>query len=480
MNVTDLLWTVTGVYRRRLEKSAAALIAVERSLRTDTHRVPGADEFLELYQWLSRADAEHFTQVWSDPAAYYWVRRTVHFLAAIHGAPLDTLEQAHCAEVGSSGPIEALRSHLGEFKRFVLAAAMISGIDFSFTEPYAATLPLSLPGTDLNLAGSGRLTIRGFRQGRIDAKNLEEIQIETCPTVEVGGFRLTLNPRLFNLSGLGFAGDWTQLPLEFQAQHSELVTDALSAIARLQPSTFSHFRKAIRAIALKPAREGNFSSISSSELPGAFVCSVPCDPYELAATFIHEFHHNRLYFIEETGPFFELAGEDAQNDAIDGENHYSPWRDTPRPLHGLLHALYVYLPVFRFWGAAVREGGLIGPRLSYARDQLGRIPFQFQVGVNQLRRHARFTSFGSMLFEQMARETADAELEAHALGVTLATPAMSLRANGIFRPTMCEGDSRQLTVGETLFGHLERSDIRGECAEEKLLLIRCNRIAVDR
>ncbi len=465
MKPTDLLWTDTGVYCRRLEKSAAALIAVERSLRSETHRVPGADGFLELYQWLSCVDAGVFTKVWSDPAAYYWVRRTVQFLAAIHGAPLGTLEHAYCTEVGASGILDALRIHLGEFKRFVLAAAMISGVEVVFTEPYAATIPLALPGTNLNLAGSGRVTIRGFRQGMIDVVH-DDLQVETCPTVEVGGFRLTLNPRLFNLPGLGFAGEWTLLPLEFQARHSELVAEALAAIARLQPATFSHFGEAIRAVALKPTCEGNFGSISSSELPGAFVCSVPCDSYELAATFIHEFHHNRLYFIEETGPFFELVGEDA----FEGENHYSPWRDTPRPLHGLLHALYVYLPVFRFWAAAIREGGLTGARLSYARDQLGRIPFQLQVGVNQLRRHAKFTAFGSTLFDQMASETGEAELEARALGVTLATPAMSLRAGGIFRPTTQHGDTRQLTIGETLLRHLERSDIRGECAEEKLML----------
>jgi len=466
VNATDLLWTDTGVYRRRLEKSAAALIAVQRSLRSESHRVRGADEFLKLYEWLARADAECFTRVWADPVAYYWVRRTVHFLAAIHGAPLGTLEKSYCAEVGASGPIEALRIHLGEFKRFVLAAAMISGTDVVFTEPYVATIPLSLPGTGLNLTGSGTVSIRGLCRGKIDA---DDPQIVNCPTVEVGGFRLTLNPILFNLPGVGFGGEWTILPLEFQARHSELVTETLSAIARLQPETFSHFGQAIRTVALKPAREGNFGSISSSELPGAFVCSVPCDSYELAATFIHEFHHNRLYYLEETGPFFEPATEDE----FEGENHYSPWRETLRPLHGLLHALYVYLPVFRFWVAAVREGGLIGARLAYAKDQLGRIPFQLRVGVNQLRRHAKFTPFGAMLFEQMARETTDSELEAGTLGVTLATAAMSLRAGGIFRPTMREGDSRQMTIGETLLAHLERSDIRGECAEERLLLASC-------
>lgn len=47
---------------------------------------------------------------------------------------------------------------------------------------------------------------------------------------------------------------------------------------------------------------------------------------------------------------------------------------------------------------------------------------------------------------------------------------MSLRAGGIFRPTTHQGDSRAMTVGETLLAHLERNDIRGECGEEKAFL----------
>ena len=97
-----------------------------------------------------------------------------------------------------------------------------------------------------------------------------------------------------------------------------------------------------------------FVNVSASELPGAFVCTVPADLYVLAGSFIHEFHHNTLFGIEERGPFFDMSEEDV----VEGENHYSPWVETLRPLHGILHAVYVFLPVFRYWSAALRDGSL--------------------------------------------------------------------------------------------------------------------------
>jgi len=197
-------------------------------------------------------------------------------------------------------------------------------------------------------------------------------------------------------------------------------------------------------------------------LPGAFICSVPCDRYELAATLIHEFHHNRLYFIEEGGTFFEERGEDS----VDGENHYSPWRNGPRPLHGLFHALYVYLPVFRFWSAAVETEQLEGDQRAYALDQLTRIPVQLRIGVNQIRRHAHLTPFGARLFEQMATEVSAAESKAVAIGSSLATAAMSSRTSGALRPILGD-DHRPLSVGETLLDHLTTRDLRDECASER-------------
>src|SRR5712692_4852480 len=160
MNPPELLWPGTEVYQRRFEKSGVALIAVKRALSSDPDLVRGIDEFLNLYEWVSRVDAELFMRVWSDPVAYFWVRRAVHFLAACRGEPMGTVERAYCAQVGVDNPKDALEIHLSDFKRFIIGLAIVSGREIAFDRPYEASLPLSIPGTRFLLVGDKRCMIR--------------------------------------------------------------------------------------------------------------------------------------------------------------------------------------------------------------------------------------------------------------------------------------------------------------------------------
>jgi len=479
MSPKELLWADSEVYHRRLEKSGVALIAVQRALSADRELVPGIDEFLSLYEWVARANPDHFTEVWRDPGAYFWMRRAVHFLASCRGERFGTVEHEYCSEVGIDNPRAALAYHLGHFKRFVLALAIVAGKDLTFSQPYEASLPMAIPGTPLVLVGDTHATIAGFSDGAIELLNPRRrlsvsasrstadngIRLEVCPVVSCDDVNLFLNPATFHLPGIGIAHGWTALPLSFQFEHQQLVADALSVIRRFQPWTFAHLAAGLHTIGLKPNDE-MFVNVTASELPGAFVCSVPADPYVLAGSFIHEFHHNTLFGIEEQGPFFESSEEDE----IEGENHYSPWVETLRPLHGIMHAVYVFLPVFRFWSAIVHDGSLDEARLWFAREQLARIPVQLQMGVNQLRRHGKLTPLGAMLVEEMAIAAAQAQEDSRLMGITLKTPVFGATASGALRPLIREG--RPVSVGESLLEHLEASDVLGECAEEKASLVR--------
>jgi HEXXH motif-containing protein len=479
MSPRESLWADTRCHHQRLEKSAVALIAIVRELSANRSLVGGIEEFLRLYRRVEGADPDKFTRVWSDPVAYYWVRRTVHFLASCHGEPLTRIEREYCAAVGVDNPRDALMIHLREFKRFALALGAISRTDLSFCEPYRPQLPLALPASRIVLLGSGLATIQGVSNGSIELGNPARrlpltdaandaktgIRIEACPVVNVADASVFLNPVRFRLPGIGLPLGCTELSLDFQSRHAPLVAEALRAISRFQPTTFAGMTVALHTIALKP-NDGNFFNVSASELPGAFVCVVPTDPYLLASTFIHEFHHNTLFCIEEDGPFF-AAGE---QDEVEGENHYSPWVDTPRPLQGILHAVYVFVPVFRYWCSVLRDGKLDEARTAYAREQIARIPVQLRIGINQLRRHGRFTALGSSIVEALAREVSEAEQQAQSMSASLKTPVMAMSGSGSLRPFLRAG--RAVTVAETLLEHLMNSDFRGECTAEKDLLVR--------
>jgi HEXXH motif-containing protein len=473
MSPKELLWADSETYQRRLEKSGIALIAIRRAFEANRQLVRGVNEFLRLYEILANADPVHFTQIWSDPGAYFWARRTVAFLAAARGEPLGTIERQYCTDVEVNDPLDALAHHLAEFKRFALALGVITGIEVSFSEPYEASLPLAIPATPMVIAGNPRASIAGVRAGVIAFANPhlkldvsgeqkpEGLRIESCPTITLDDVSLYLNPATFRWPGLGIATGWTALPLAFQFEHAGLAREALAAVRRYQPWTFSHLAAGLHTIGLKP-NDADFINVTASELPGAFVCSVPADPYLLASSFIHEFHHNTLFGIEEQhGAFFEASGEDE----IEGENHYSPWVETLRPLHGILHAVYVFLPVFRFWCAILDENSLDENQLIFAREQVARIPAQLRMGVNQLRRHARLTAVGAMLLDAMESETAAASEHARVVGATLKAPVVGITPSGALRPLKRGG--RYVTVAETLLEHLEASDTLGECAVEK-------------
>ncbi len=478
MSPKELLWADSAGYQRRLEKSALALVAVQRALRSPSQSIAGSAEFIRLYEWVASADPNYFTRVWRDPSAYFWVRRAVHFLASCRGEPLGTAERDYCAEVGVDSPIAALELHLRGFKRFALALAIIAGKDLAFDEPYEASLPLAIPGTPYVLTGEASATIAGFRDGAIELLNParrlpiadvgsasdQGAHLELCPVIRCDEVSVFLNPAMFRVSGLGIPREWTMLPLSFQFKHAHLVSDALAAIRRYQPMTFGHLTAGLHTLALKP-EDGTFVNVTASELPGAFVCQVPADPYVLASSFIHEFHHNTLFGIEEHGPFFDMSEEDA----VEGENHYSPWVETLRPLHGILHAVYVFVPVFRYWSAVLRDGSL-NEQLGFAREQMARIPVQLQMGINQLRRHAKLTPRGAEILEALSFEAAEAMEESRTLGLTLKTPVIGITRSGVLRPLIRGG--RQVSVGESLLEHLEASDVLGECAAEKAAIAR--------
>ena len=70
------------------------------------------------------------------------------------------------------------------------------------------------------------------------------------------------------------------------------------------------------------------------------------DPYDLADSLIHEYRHQKLYLLERTQPMVCTTSMRVK----------SPWRDELRPPSGLLHAIFVFVELRRFW-LYVRDHG---------------------------------------------------------------------------------------------------------------------------
>jgi len=475
VDAESLLWRDVGIFRGRYEKSASALVAIKEALERNRPLRGGEQEFLDLYQIASAARPEHFGAVWSDPAAYFWVRMAYQLVATcLTNSPLTNLGQAYCTALGMPDPREALTRHLADFKRYVLALHCVSGEDCDFTRPLEVTLPFAIPATRWSLTGKGSAQIHGLVDGylkvsyqsRTDRLPLKlrpssdptTLTIDECPMATHEGYELLLQPHAFNLPGLDFVEPVLDVGHGYQLEHARLVEQALSLIDRYQPEAYSQFRSLMRHIALKPLRKGGYTNSSHSDLPGASVCGVVHEPYELADGLIHEFYHNRLFFIEEIAPFFSDSA-----DALENSGYYSPWRTDLRPLHGILHALYVYLPLCRFWLQVYLGAEVAGMRLNYVRDRLVRIPLQLRIAIHQVARHAQFSDFGMMLFEQLKKDVAGLRDTIGVSGLSIDVPAFVCLEDGSFRYQVGMSGGQPLSVREAVLEHIRDHDRHKQC-----------------
>ncbi|MGH8880295.1 MAG: aKG-HExxH-type peptide beta-hydroxylase, partial [Stackebrandtia sp.] len=97
----------------------------------------------------------------------------------------------------------------------------------------------------------------------------------------------------------------------------------------------------------RPAVPFRMPSASTGEAFGSAIIARPPDAASLAATLVHEFHHIRLGGLLH---LTRLHEEDSR------ERFYTPWRDDPRPIGGVLQGVYAFFGVTAFWRALARAG----------------------------------------------------------------------------------------------------------------------------
>jgi len=481
VDTQTILWTDTDVYQRRYEKTATALMAVEQALRARRPLEGGEDEFLSLYATLAAADPDTFTVIWEDPFAYFWARFAYELVGwCLNPEPQPIGLAKYCASLGAEEPHRALALHLEEFKKFIIALEMKSGTTRRFDRPLHTKLPFSIPGTRVSVLGRGPIEVVSIsdtaleviHEGRTWCLALGGAisdpampRLVERPVACHGDFEITLKPETFCVPGIEAARALLDLADDYQEQQVALVQEALALVDRHQPAALEHMRELVQVIAFKPAASGDYSNVSFSDLPGAFILSAVQEPYWMADALIHELLHNRLFFVVDGGELLESVGE-----AAESSEFYSPWRDDLRPLSGLLHAVYVYIGVTRFWFSVWRSCETNGVRREYAEDQAVRAVLDLRIGVAQLRRYASFTQAGVDLFKEMEIEVDSLGATMRALKLSPAAPAAIARGDGQIVPFGFTKDGRRLSILETIVAHAEQYDIHRQCADLKSIL----------
>lgn len=467
-DLSHWLWHDTSIVARRYEKSAGVLFAVQQALGRHPAVCDGAGEFLENCADLLAAEPDDFSSVWRDPYSYFWVRLAYELLdAALRGGGPAGLARAYARELDPGDTASLLSFHLHEFKRLLLGASLRSGRPCAFRTPLVARPPLAIPGTRLSLLGGGRLEILGHSAGRLHARcGSQRIELEAdgrpgaagacfriapCPLVRRNALEIWLQPHVHNQYGLGLYRRESDGGFDVQAKHAHLIESALGLLEEHDPASLAQLGRFIRMISLQVRDPDSYTNVSHSDLPGTILVCVTHNVHLLADVLIHELHHNRLFFLEETEPFLEGAPDDLESEA----RYVSPWRADLRPLHGLLHGAYVFVPTTRFWLRVLAAGQLDEATGALALHKAVAGVAQLRVALRQLRRNARFTAAGSRIFAQLGSDVAALAAELAAANLPENPPYVRCQLDGRVETVECP-DGSPLGTREQLILHLRR------------------------
>lgn len=141
------------------------------------------------------------------------------------------------------------------------------------------------------------------------------------------------------------------IPLE---DAKKLVNEALKIIRDWRPMLHREMVQtcdAVQFVRDRTAHPDKIVSFSDDAVPGALYVSAIqgasiVDAYDMADSLIHEHRHQKLYLLERLAPTVSPGAPKV----------VSPWREELRPPSGLLHAVFVFVELRRFW-IHVRDSG---------------------------------------------------------------------------------------------------------------------------
>ncbi|MGW0810192.1 HEXXH motif domain-containing protein [Nonomuraea sp. NPDC002799] len=195
----------------------------------------------------------------------------------------------------------------------------------------------------LQVDGSGQVTVAG-RAAPIGRWHLDERMARTDGwrglrrlTADEGGRRLSV--LVDDLDPYRWPGSTADQDSEHHSLR-EHVQRAWGILVAGHWTTANEIASIVIALTPLQARERAQNSASSRDLFGTIALSPPQDGLGLAETLSHEIQHAKLSALLDV---VRLTRPD------DGQRHYAPWREDPRPIHGLLHGAYAYLGVSGFW-----------------------------------------------------------------------------------------------------------------------------------
>ena len=164
------------------------------------------------------------------------------------------------------------------------------------------------------------------------------------------------------------------------------LTGAVSLLRQMRPLLTEEIGLTMRTVIPLLSVDPDINlSVSAPEFFGATMVTYDSTPM-LAEALAHEYRHNLLNAITEVSPLAEPEGE--------RQIVYSPWRDDPRPVMGLFHALFTFTEVVEVLRSAVRSGTLSKVNARAAARRCTAHATRLEIGVQEIEGVPGLSQFG--------------------------------------------------------------------------------------
>ncbi len=375
------------------------------------------------------------TKVWATPGAFHWNSMSRMFLDVINfEVPIHEALNGYLTYLQAPFT-QGLAAHLNDFGRFALAAHVCDKRPITFEETVKIRLPNALPGTnlailpalsqdtavvdwkwldrpmlgvmdDLRNSNSQTTCPLSISDGPSESSTVVIQKLPVldgpCGPIAIDSFEPCLN--ILSVEVYRRIKDLTRC-------HHFLETVKL-ALARLTAYKESLVKEMTLITASVTPMDADVSdtamfSGTSSAIFGACFLSAAGEPLFVAEMLLHEFCHNKLRLLQEVAP---LISDKYSNRSI----FYSPWRDDPRPIDGLMHGLYVFSSIAHFWLHVWGDQNANADERTMAQRRVGTLLLQLKLACAEFTEHAELTRTGKVFLKIISDRIYD--LESHTKG----------------------------------------------------------------
>lgn len=137
-------------------------------------------------------------------------------------------------------------------------------------------------------------------------------------------------------------------------------------------------------------------------IPGVVILSWMSNTSVIVEALVHEYHHHKLNALLNLDPIIAEGTFE--------EIYYSPWRNDPRPLDGILQGIYVFQAVLDFWDKFL-QADIPVLQENRLKKRVYKLKKQLETALKTLKNHASFSSIGEALIESVEENINQIETE---------------------------------------------------------------------